>query len=177
MAIIPPASPGLPPAGIDAPNQARDRHRNKYPAKRGPMSQTEKTHVVETVMSQMDTTSPNKIARILSRDPGTIKSVIKTARQTLQMRAADYVDAHWTATQVAAGQGDAKPAQWAMERIAEGEQRIVEKEKAGASAPSLQIGIAIGGMPHSSRSIDITPITHAELPDHKSTYSPTDDTP
>ena len=74
------------------------------------------------------------------------------------------MDAHWKAAQVAAEMGDAKPAQWALERISEGEQRIVEKEKAGASAPMVNIGIALGGVPQPRGAIDVTPIQISELP-------------
>lgn len=166
---IPPKSPGLPPSGLRDANGAKDSNKvrnnrqRRQPAKIGRPTDAERELTVKTTLEMMDQAPPEKIARIVARDTTTIKALIKSARQSMQSRAEDYVDAHWAATTVAAALGDAKPAQWALERISEGEQRVVEKEKAGSTSPNITIGIALGGVPQPKAAIDVTPISIAEL--------------
>ena len=162
---IPGRSPGLPPSAPDpyGGNKPRDREHRLHPAKKGRPTRAERELAVRLAVGLMDSTSPEKIARVVARDTTTIKAVIKAARQDMQSRVGDYVEAHWNATKVAADMGDAKPAQWALERISEGEQRVVEKEKAGATSPNITIGIALGGIPQPKAAIDITPITSQQL--------------
>ena len=161
----PPKSPGLPPSGPnpDGGNKPRDREHRRHPAKIGRPTTAERELAVQTTLARMDQDPPEKIARLVSRDTATIKALIKSARQDLQSRAGDYVAAHWNATKVAADLGDAKPAQWALERISEGEQRVVEKEKAGSTSPNITIGIKLGGIPQPQAAIDVTPIIIEEL--------------
>lgn len=104
------------------------------------------------------------IAKEVPQDTAMIKTLIKKARNTLNSRAEAYVDIHLAAAQVAAAGGDAKPAQWALEHIQEGEQRIVEREKAGPGQPAIQIGIAVGGLPQPRGSLPELPIRSSELP-------------
>lgn len=157
----PAASPGLPPAGIVDPDKARNAHRNKYPARRGAISPERQELVIKTTLAMMEDHSPREIAVVVEQSPEAIKRVIKAARQKLQMAAETYVDMHLAAAGIAATAGDAKPAQWALERIQEGEQRVVEREKAGPGQPSIQIGIAVGGIPQPRQLT--TPITPAQL--------------
>jgi hypothetical protein len=72
------------------------------------------------------------------------------------------VDIHLEAARTAALTGDAKPAQWALEHIQDGEQRVVEREKAGTGQPSISIGIAVGGIPQ-PRALT-SPVQTSELP-------------
>ena len=77
-----------------------------------------------------------------------IKEVIKTARELFARRAGEYVEIHLMAAKMAALDGNAKPAQWALERIAEGGERVVDAPSATAThAPSFNIGFSIGGVP------------------------------
>lgn len=162
---LPPKSPGLPPSGPPPKDNApRDARRRRQPAKKGRPTDAEGQKIAETVLAMMGSKPPEAIARVVHRDTTAIKAVIKSARQSMQSRAEDYVEAHWNATKVAADLGDAKPAQWALERISEGEQRVVEKEKAGTSSPSISIGIALGGVPQPKAPIEVKAIEVKEIP-------------
>ena len=89
-----------------------------------------------------------------------VREAIKVARQTLAGAAEKYVELHMLATEVAALKGDAAPAQWALERIAEGGARVVDAPKAGPTGPGLRIGIAVGGVPRSlPPTVDISEIS------------------
>lgn len=158
--VLPPQSPGLPPSGIEirVDHPGRVAHRKAHPAKMGKPTKAERELIVQTTMALMDKETPEHIAALVQRDTKAIKDIIKTARQNFQNKAAQYVEAHWEATQVASAMGDAKPAQWALEHLAEGEQRVVEREKAGSSSPSIQIGIALGGVPTPATAVFSAPL-------------------
>jgi hypothetical protein len=145
---LPPASDGLrAPAGVSSSVSAAQR---RHPGKPGRLTENERDSVVDTTMALMDKLTATEIAAKAgtSRDGRTVRSIIKAARTALQQRAEFYVEAHAAATVVAAAQGDAKPAQWALERIAEGEDRIVDRDKnEGPSAPTFNIGFNMGGVP------------------------------
>lgn len=164
----PPASPGLPPAGITDDHRAEKRFRNKYPSKRGRMKTGEADTLVKTTTEMLaahpelpDLELAREVAKETGRAPRLIKDIIKSARERLCEQAETYVDLHLQAAINAAAEGDAKPAQWALEHIQEGNQRIVEREKVGPGTPSINIGFAIGGMPTPKQVVDATPI---ELP-------------
>lgn len=166
----PPASEGLAAASGKAVDSTERRRRN-YPAKKGPMTLETTENVIETALRILDdegkTGSMVQAIRAAAVDLGVeangrpIKAVIKSAREALARRANDYADLHWNAAVMAAMKGDAGPAQWAIERIAEGGQRIIDAPKSGPAAPTLQIGIALGGMPTAPNQ---PRITAAELP-------------
>ena len=91
--------------------------------------------------------TPVEIAKAVgvSTNGRPVREAIKAARHALASAAETYVELHMLATEVAALKGDASPAQWALERIAEGADRVVDAPKSGPSMPSVQIGIALGG--------------------------------
>lgn len=77
-----------------------------------------------------------------------VRQLIRDARAKFARRADFYVETHATAAAVAASKGDARPAEWALEHIAEEGERIVDSVKVAAPlAPAaVNIGIAIGGI-------------------------------
>lgn len=166
----PPASDGIVAASGKAVESAERRRRN-YPAKRGPLTLETTENVIETALAILDAEGKSgsmvQAIRSAAVELGVeangkpIKAVIKSAREALARRANDYADLHWNAAVMAAMKGDAGPAQWAIERIAEGGQRIIDAPKSGPAAPTLQIGIALGGMPTAPNQ---PRITAAELP-------------
>ncbi len=80
-------------------------------------------------------------------DGRAVRDVIKAARESLARHAERYVEMHVMGAQIAAEQGDTKPAQWALEMISEGDMRVVDSPKTNVSVqPSLRIGIAVGGV-------------------------------
>lgn len=166
----PPASDGIVAASGKAVESAERRRRN-YPAKRGPLTLETTENVIETALVILTETADREEATRAIRTAAVelgveangkpIKAVIRAAREALARRANDYADLHWKASVMAALKGDAGPVQWAIERIAEGGQRIIDAPKSGPAAPTLQIGIALGGMPTAPNQ---PRITAAELP-------------
>ena len=124
----PPQSPGLPPSRVYAydSNRTRDRFRRRHPAKRGRPTDAERERIVSTVFSKMNAKSPEAIAKMVKRDVATVRFVIRAAREALARRAEDFVEAYMTATVVAASKGDARPAQWLLERIHAEGVRVIE---------------------------------------------------
>lgn len=145
---MPPAS-----AGLRAPSDKRGRSDRDpdHPAKSGPLSEEARARVVDLTLRMMDKLTPREIAVAagVSAEAGPVKAVIKAARKSLAERAEFYVEAHAIATVQAALDGDAKPAQWALEHITEHGERIVdpaESEKP-AAPPTFNIGFQLGGVP------------------------------
>lgn len=110
--------------------------------------------------------TPQDIARRVgvSTDGKTVRQVIGIAREAFARRAQDYVDLHFEAAEVAAKKGDAGPAQWALERIAEAGQHVVDTAKQAPQQPTLQIGIAIGGVPQPGRALPAASIDAELIP-------------
>jgi hypothetical protein len=145
-----PQSVGLPPSEILNEKKKRDKHRNRYPAKQGRISMAKTEEIVAKVMeTKGDMSKAEEIAIEVSQDVGTIRATIRKARATLQSRAEEYVDIHTRGAVIAASLGNTKPAEWALERIAEGKDRIVDPPAAQAALPppTLNVGIMLGGMP------------------------------
>jgi hypothetical protein len=144
-----------PPASVElrAPSsrlrRSEDRDREREDRKRGPKSEEESDAITQLTMRLMDKLTAAEIARKAEVDPRAVRTVIKAARASLASRAEFYVEAHAAATAVAALAGDAKPAQWAMERIAEEGERIVDapEENKVQQAPTFTLGFVVGGMP------------------------------
>lgn len=95
------------------------------------------------------------LAMALGRSPAAIRKAVVEARERIQSRAGDYADLHFEATKVAAKEGDAKPAEWALERITapsesgKGVERIVQPLKTseeGPRMPVVNIGVSLGGI-------------------------------
>jgi len=147
----PPASPELlAPSDVLDRTEAKDRR--KLGTGSGRRSDEKEGQIFETItglMGKLD--SAAAIAREAECSPETVRKVIRKARATLASRAEFYADTHATAAVIAAAQGDAKPAQWALERIAEGEDRVIDAPKeptkgAGNTGPVFNFGFKIGGM-------------------------------
>lgn len=144
-----------PPASVElrAPSsrlrRSEDRDREREDRKRGPKSAEDADAITQLTMRLMDKLTAAEIARKAEVDPRAVRTVIKAARASLASRAEFYVEAHAAATAVAALAGDAKPAQWAMERIAEDGERIVDapEENKVQQAPTFTLGFVVGGMP------------------------------
>lgn len=77
-----------------------------------------------------------------------VREMIRDARARFASRAAFYVEMHAEAAAMAAARGDARPAEWALERIADGDARVVDSVKqAPVQAPAaVNIGIVLGGV-------------------------------
>lgn len=130
--------------------------------KGGPLSAAEEAATEAMVLSSPPSESPEDLEKrtkalaiALGRQPGTIRKEIISARERLQERSTDYADLHFKAAQIAASDGNAGPAQWALERISaptedgKGVERIVQPLKTtedGPKMPVVNIGIALGGI-------------------------------
>lgn len=57
------------------------------------------------------------IAKILNRRQGAITTYVRTTRDMLRYAAPRYLELHMKAASIAASEGNAAPAQWALERI------------------------------------------------------------
>lgn len=154
----PPASEGL--LAGSAKQVHRDvRRRHAHPGKPGPKSLATTAQLVEAAVTQMDATPAPDIAKTIpgvSTGGEAVRVVIGRAREALGRNAEFYVNAHREAIEAAIVNGDAKSlavaagaSQWAIQRIAEGDKRIVDPDKMEPAAPALNIGIAIGGVPQS----------------------------
>lgn len=146
----PPASTGLR-APSDKFDRADRRDSREHPGQPGPLTDEARERVVSLTLRMMDKLSPREIAAEAgtSTDGKLIKGIITKARQSLAERAEFYVEAHAIATMQAALEGDAKPAQWALEHIGENGTRIVDppKKEEQAGAPTFNIGFSLGGVP------------------------------
>lgn len=152
----PPASEGL--LAGSAKQVHRDvRRRHAHPGTPGPRALVTTEQLIEAAVTQMDATSAPDIAKTIpgvSTDGADVRVIIGRARAALGRNAEFYVDAHRAAIELALVNQDAKSlavaagaAQWAIQRIAEGDKRIVDPDKMEPAAPALNIGIAIGGVP------------------------------
>lgn len=137
------------------------------------MSEAKRAEVVATAIALMDSQTPAQIAVLTgtSTTGRAVREIIKEARATLQRRAVFYLDLHAQAATVAAEQGDAKPAQWALERIAEEGDRVVDEPKSAPAAapPQFNLGFVIGGIPMPSRQL-----TAGDLPVLDASAQPVD---
>lgn len=95
-------------------------------------------------------------AIMLNRTPETIAKAIDEARARLADQALEYVDIHMSSTRNALADRDhdvaRKAAEWALEHISakdtDGKQhRIIDVAESSSTAPRIQIGIALGGLP------------------------------
>lgn len=147
---LPPASAGLR-APADKLDRTDRRDRQEHPAEPGPLTDAARQRVVELTLRMMDKLTPKQIAieAGTSTDATLVKRIIKTARKSLAERAEFYVEAHAIATMQAALDGDAKPAQWALEHIGTEGERIVDppQKEAPQAAPMFNIGFNLGGVP------------------------------
>lgn len=129
--------------------------------KMGPLTQGEKIAVEALVVSVTPEETEEQLQQrgralgiALRRSPGAIRDEVLNAQERLTSRATLYVDLHMKAAAIAAEEGNAAPAQWAIERITAKDEkgkkvRIVEPAKTedtGSRGPTVNIGVALGGM-------------------------------
>ena len=132
-------------------NAARTRKRADVGAKVGRpskrMTQTTLEVVAAAAMKSPDTIDTTALAKAVHMSPEHVKAKILEARQKLQAAAPQFVDNLIHAAQVAAARGNSAPAEFAIERIAEGEARIIDppKQQAVSNMPVINIGLALGG--------------------------------
>jgi hypothetical protein len=146
--MAPAASQGIiAPSDYREPIEAKDRRREDR--KPGPKPAETADAMTEVVVGLMGSLEATAIARRLKIDPRTVRGTIKAARASLAARAELYVELHAHAAAVAALAGDAKPAQWALERIAEEGERIIDPPQAEqpVAPTTFNIGFKIGGLP------------------------------
>ena len=143
---------------------AKLRKKRRKRRRAGPVSATEKLIIAE-VVKDAPLSTPNEkqidaLSITLRRSPEVIKSIVVAAREKFQANSLHYVDLHNDAVQQALAGQDfdvaRKGAEWAIERIsardADGKiERIVDKVESESSAPRIQIGIQLGGLPSKSR--------------------------
>lgn len=160
-----PASPGLPPARRIVPHHTRKRR--KHPARQGTRAQKTEALVAAAMEVLTKGARPEDAAVKVGLDASgrTVREVVLSAREVFARHAKFYVEAHVIATQMAAEKGDAEPAQWALERIADSGERVFDPPKTHTSPASVVLGIQIGGIPAPAhQSIETSIVTADELP-------------
>ena len=133
----------------------------KRPRKRGKLTSAEIATVALVVkdapLNTPDARAIDLTARLLQRDENTIRSAIQQARAKLQARATEYVDLHFESAKQALKDGEPdvarKASEWAISNISATDsagksERIIEKPTSGSDMPVIQIGVALGGLPH-----------------------------
>lgn len=153
---LPPASMELR-APADVYDRADRRARREHPGRIGRPRNEDADEVVETTFAVLRQELTEREAAIrlgAGTDGRRTRALIEKAKDKLAERLDFYLDAHAVATQQAAVEGDAKPAQWAIENISiEGERPIDPPTKtvAPTTAPTFNIGFALGGIPQPVR--------------------------
>ena len=144
------------------------------PRKTGKMPDTEKLAIA--MIHQLNPeASARQIAQILGRRESAISQYIAHAAQILQVHAPWYASQHVRATEVAAANGDARPAQWALERLCAADEttgaevRVVERETQVSTGQGLTVNIAlpVGNIPGAhtpARALPLLPIEVVSLP-------------
>ncbi len=92
------------------------------------------------------------LAKVLRRSTDDAKKLIEDAKDVLINNTKRYATIHMQATEDALTEGSAKSldvatkaAQWALENIAEGATRVVEKAAPAATGTKVMVGIQFGG--------------------------------
>ena len=80
-----------------------------------------------------------------------VKAHIKLAREQFRLNAMTYTQIHLRAVENALAERDydtaRKGSEWALERISEGGERLIDKEEKGQRDQKVMIGIQLGGIP------------------------------
>jgi hypothetical protein len=114
--------------------------RTTKPTRKGPLTKAEKS-LLQAVDLKADVSSTAQtLAPVLGRTPEALRKAIREARERLTANAGLYVELHAKAAALAATRGDARPAQWAMEHIADGSERIVEP---APQAAAVNVGVQV----------------------------------
>lgn len=156
---LPPASPELrAPSGMS--DRADYRRRRQHPGRVGRPSEDDETEgatAIAVFEAMRREATPQELAAEIGagQDGKRARDLMKTAKERLASRIDEYVDIHLVAAKIAALEGDAKPAQWALENIAiEGERAVDPPAKnLPPPAPNFNLGFVIGGMPAPVRAL------------------------
>lgn len=162
----PPSGKGLPSAGHDENTTARKRRLHPA-AKKAKLQKTEDIIEAAELVLAGKSLVDAAVATGVAVDSRPVRELVQEAREKFHRRVDDYVEIHLTASKMAALDGDAKPAQWALERIAAEGVRVFDQPDAAAAAKpaSVSIGIRIGGIPQpADQAIETTTVTARELP-------------
>jgi hypothetical protein len=88
----------------------------------------------------------------------------QVARHLMEINLPMYATLHMKAAEVAAEEGDARPSQWALERLKPGGKQTVEPEqKAPSTSPNLGVQVVIG-VPLGNAPREAVSATVVELP-------------
>ena len=140
--------------------------------KHGVFSKDEKALVKAAVRQgggDLSTDQTRALAKVFNRPVGTIKSMIRAARENLAADASFYVDTHREVTEQAREAGIAlfndklldiarKGSEWALESISGEGSRIVEKAESGPAGTRIMIGVRLGNTTlQPNATVDISP--------------------
>jgi len=130
------------------------KRRNHFGKSSAPLSRTKIAAIVDDPLaSQKD--KNQALARLTNSSPASIAASVRHARERLQARASEYVEFHRDAIVKALAIGEVgearKGAEWAIGSIsakdADGTiERLIDPPTAVSTAPTIKIGIALGGM-------------------------------
>ena len=111
--------------------------------RKGRLSQAEKSALQAAAQSDLPVEkAAEALSPVLGRTEESLKRAIQTAREALVAAAPSYVELHQKAAKKAAGRGDARPAQWALENLSLGGERVVEPAEKQAG-PGLSVNILL----------------------------------
>lgn len=167
-----PASEELTAGNGAPPERADKRRRQAHPAVLGRPTLVRTEEIIAKTIEQMADKSAGDIAIQVGADSSgrSIKTIIAKAREGFARRADSYAEIHYLATAQALANGDAKSlavalrgAEFALERTEEDGARIINKDSSAPTQPSIQIGIALAGVPTTSAALPPVP-TMGELP-------------
>src|SRR5690606_23537733 len=101
---------------------------------------------------------------------GVLTRRVKALKAKLALNLPAYADLHLKAAAVAAREGDAKPAQWALEhitdpeggRVAQPAAKAVAEKSGGSGGVKVFIGVKVGGLPR--QAIEATVVSAEDVP-------------
>ena len=124
--------------------------------RRGPITKPEQALVTQLVLDHPGELSPKQVrglAMALRRPKEVIQSLVEDARADFAAQAPDYVKLHRRAVEAGLHEGTAaglqvaqKGAQWYLERVGEGQTRVIEKTNTETPGQKILIGIQLGGI-------------------------------
>jgi len=142
----------------------------------GPVTTAEQDIVDRLVADHPRDLSPTQVkalAATLRRRPDVVRTCIARAKARLVSNADRYAEAHMDAVDGAIKKKDfetaGKLSQWALEKIGDGGERIVEASQAVPVNPRIFIGLKLGGLAlpaGATLDADVTEIADAPSPTH-----------
>lgn len=124
--------------------------------RQGPATDADKS-LIQDIIAQtpggLSNGQVNALAIVLQRSRAKTKELVEEAALKVAERAERYADIHMRVTEEALANGDAKSlevaaraSQWAMENINVDGVGVIEKAANKPAAPSVMIGIRVGGL-------------------------------